>query len=88
MEKLRGRHGGLARPKSLVAGEERESHHLLSTAYVLILLEALHVYLCLRKRVLAGEGQRQRGTGIRSGLCTDSREPDAGLELTNREIMT
>ena len=32
---------------------------------------------------------RERGEErIQSGLCTDQREPDAGLELTNCEIMT
>ena len=30
-------------------------------------------------------GRKQR---IQSGLCADSREPDSGLELTNRETMT
>ena len=35
------------------------------------------------------KGQRERGRQrIQSGLCADSREPDVGLELTNREIMT
>ena len=35
------------------------------------------------------EGQRQReGERIPSRLHTVSTEPDAGLELTNREIMT
>ena len=33
------------------------------------------------------EGQRKRGRQkIRSGLRADNREPDAGLELTNREM--
>ena len=32
---------------------------------------------------MGGGGQR-----IRSGLCTDSREPDVGLKLMNHEIMT
>ena len=31
----------------------------------------------------AGEGQR-----IGRGLCADNREPDAGSELINHEIMT
>ena len=35
------------------------------------------------KRGRGGEGQR-----LRSRLCADSTEPDEGLELTNREIMT
>ena len=36
-----------------------------------------------------GERQRERGRQrIQSRLCVDRREPDAGLELTNHEIMT
>ena len=37
-----------------------------------------------------GEGQRERETESEAGsrLWTDSTEPDAGLELTDREIMT
>ena len=36
-----------------------------------------------------GEGQRERERErIPSRLCSVSAEPDAGLELTNREIMT
>ena len=36
-----------------------------------------------RERESEGEGLR-----IRSRFCTDSREPDVGLELTNHKIMT
>ena len=36
-----------------------------------------------------GEGQRERKTeDLKWVLCADSREPDAGLKLTNQEIMT
>ena len=35
-----------------------------------------------------GTGRERRRQRIRSRLCTDGREPDAGLKLTNREIMT
>ena len=37
-----------------------------------------------------GEGQKERGTEDPKGcgLCTDSREPEAGLELTTCEIMS
>ena len=37
-----------------------------------------------------GEEQRERGTQSEAGfrLCAVSTEPDAGLELTNGEIMT
>ena len=38
-----------------------------------------------------GEGKRERKTKeseASSRLCTVSTEPDAGLELTDREIMT
>ena len=34
------------------------------------------------------KGQGEGGQRILSRLCADSREPDAGLELRNREIMT
>ena len=33
-------------------------------------------------------GRERGGHGFWSGLHADSREPDAGLELTNHEIMT
>ena len=39
----------------------------------------------------AGEGQREKereGQRIQSRLCTDSSEPDLGLELKNRGIVT
>ena len=44
----------------------------------------------MRERVYVGEEQREREreTRIRSELCVDSSEPNAGLELTNCEIMT
>ena len=50
----------------------------------------MSVYVLLREREREckegrGLGGRQR---IPSRLCADSREPDAGLELTNRETMT
>ena len=35
-----------------------------------------------------GRGRENGGQGTQSGLCTDSREPDAGPELTNCEIVT
>ena len=44
-----------------------------------------------RKQGTGGERGTGRGTGgqrIRSGLCADSGQPDAGLELTNHENMT
>ena len=47
-----------------------------------------NVYLFLRERAWAGEGQRKRGQRIQSRLCADSSEPNVGLELTNCEIMT
>ena len=48
----------------------------------------LHLFLYFekeRERARAGEGQRER---ISSRLHTVSLEPDAGLELTNHEVMT
>ena len=35
-----------------------------------------------------GGAEREGGGGFGSGLCADSREPDAGLELMNHKIMT
>ena len=46
------------------------------------------VSLFIFERETAGEGQRRRAQRIWSGLCADSREPDAGLELTNCEMVT
>ena len=49
-------------------------------------------YLFLRESKRASKGQRESGKGwgqkIWSGLYTDNREPDMGLELMNGEIMT
>ena len=33
-------------------------------------------------------GRQRGGQRIQSRLCADSSEPDVGLKLTNREIMT
>ena len=35
-----------------------------------------------------GRGRERGAQRIRSGLCADSREPDVGLELTDRWITT
>ena len=35
-----------------------------------------------------GEGQRERETEDPNRLCTDSREPSVGLEVTNCAIMS
>ena len=53
----------------------------------------LNVYSFLREKGRAhankGGAERERGRQkIRSGLCTDSRVLNTGLELTNPEIMT
>ena len=50
-----------------------------------------NIYLFLRDRARVGEGQREEGdTESKAGsrLWAVSTELDAGLELTNREIMT
>ena len=39
------------------------------------------------ERERAQEGQRERGQRVQSRLCADSREPDAGLEFMNCEVM-
>ena len=42
-----------------------------------------------RDRACVGQGQRERGRRrTRGGLRAVRAEPDAGLELTNREIVT
>ena len=49
----------------------------------------MNVYLFLRDRDRDRDRDRERGRQrIRGWLCTDSREPDAGLELVNGEILT
>ena len=51
----------------------------------------LKIYLFLRERVhvhewgVGRQGGRER---IPNKLCTDSAEPDMGLELSNHEVMT
>ena len=54
-----------------------------------------YVYLFLRERgreracTSGGGAEREaRGRGFEAGSSTDSREPDAGLELMNSEITT
>ena len=37
---------------------------------------------------VSGEGQREKGQRIGSRLHAHSSEPDAGLKITNPEIMT
>ena len=54
---------------------------------------AILLFLIFKKifsfeRVQMGEGQERGRHRIQSGLCTDGREPDEGLELKNREIVT
>ena len=49
----------------------------------------MFIYFLERKRERTSrEGAEIGGQRIQSRLCTDSREPDAGLELTNHEMMT
>ena len=48
-----------------------------------------NVYLFLREKESASNEDAEReGLRIRSWLCTDSREPSRGLELTDCETMT
>ena len=43
----------------------------------------------VRVRACTGRGRAERGgKKIPSRLCADSREPDVGLKLKKREIMT
>ena len=46
------------------------------------------IYLRERERAQTGWGRERRRDRIPSRLCTVSTEPDLGLELVNREIMT
>ena len=59
--------------------------------YKIIKKKFFYIYLFLRERERAraqvGEGQRERDTAG-SRLQAVSPEPDAGLKLTDREIMT
>ena len=66
--------------------------HSLYTYHVpatVLLLVFFNVYLVFtekeRERKSRGRAARKR---IQSGLCTDNRAPDVGLELTNCEIVT
>ena len=54
--------------------------------FIVYLFFFLMFYIFLREHS-RGEAERG-GNRIRSGLCTDSSEPDVGLELMNWEIMT
>ena len=45
------------------------------------------MFIFERESAGAGEGKRERGQRIPSGLYADSREHDVGLELTNIEII-
>ena len=45
------------------------------------------MFIFERESVQEGWEKERGGQRIQSRLCTDSREPDAGFELTNREIM-
>ena len=48
-----------------------------------------NAYLCLRQSGHEwGRGRERGAQRIQSGLCADSREPDVGLELTDRWITT
>lgn len=44
-------------------------------------------FLFLEKERASGGGGEKEGQRIRSGLFAHSRQPHAGLKLTNREIM-
>ena len=44
--------------------------------------------LIFEREITSGGGTQRGGQKSRSGLCTESSKPDAGLELTNLEIMT
>ena len=46
------------------------------------------MYVCIFESVKVGGGAERRGQKTQIRLCTDSSEPDVGLELMNLEIMT
>ena len=46
------------------------------------------MFIFERKRMSGGGAGRGWVQRILSQLCADNREPDAGLKLTNQEIMT
>ena len=66
----------------LVAGEKSFSGLCLPFSF--LILNLFFKRLFLRERQKEGD----RGSEVGSRLCTDSREPDMGLEPTNCEIMT
>ena len=60
-----------------------ETHHTKT--------QSLYFFLCLflrDKEHEGGSGRESPGQSIPGELSGDNREPDAGLELMNREIMT
>ena len=57
--------------------------------FVVVFLFFFNAYLFLRERDCEqGRGRKRGRQRIQSRLCTDSREPDLGLEPTTCEIMT
>ena len=58
--------------------------------FILIFFNVLFIFETGRDRAWTGEGQREGGTESETGsrLWAVSTEPDAELELTDREIMT
>ena len=59
----------------------------VTSTFYPILTNFFNVHFFLRESVNRG-GIERVGQRILSGLHTDSSKPDAGLELTNCEIMT
>ena len=56
---------------------------------VLFSFFSFSVFIFKRESVHRRErGGTRRGRGSEAGLCADSSKPDAGLELTNWEIVT
>ena len=55
---------------------------------VVVVVLFCFVLFCLRERENEERSRKRREQRIQSRLCTDNGEPNAGLELTNSEIMT
>ena len=54
---------------------------------IFIFIKKIFMSLFIERENKWGQGREKGGQKIRSWLHADSREPNAGLELTNCEIM-
>ena len=71
-------------------GKEHTKIKNFQVLHIILNFKFLLIYLGRKreKENVQRESRDRGGQRIRSLLCADNRQPDAGLELTNREIMT